>query len=308
MLAVVALGGNAILKKRDKPAIETQFRNTAAAMKHIAPLAKKFSLILTHGNGPQVGAIMVRSDSSKKRAYELHLHSAVAQSQGEMGYMIQQCLKNELRRRGIRKNVSTVLTQVVVSRNDRAFRNPTKPIGPYYNRIQALLLKRKGFAMAKDVHGGYRRVVASPEPKEIVEAGSVKNLVRCGTIAVACGGGGIPVVRKKGKLEGIDAVIDKDLASALLARQVSADMLLVLTDVPAVALNYGKPGQKFLKKMRMKEAKQYMEQGHFPTGSMGPKIAAAINFLSSGGKKVIITSPEKAEQAVAGKEGTTITK
>ncbi|MBI2578838.1 MAG: carbamate kinase [Candidatus Aenigmarchaeota archaeon] len=306
MLLVIALGGNAILRKKDKPDIATQFRNTARAMRHITPLAKKFSLVITHGNGPQVGAILLRSEAAKKQAYELPLHSAVAQSQGEMGYMIQQCLENELRRKGIRKSVSTVLTQVVVSKNDPAFRNPTKPVGPYYTRLQAMLLRGKGFVIAKDVHGGYRRVVASPRPKEIVEASAINKLVKSGVIAIACGGGGIPVYRPGNELKGIDAVIDKDLASALLAKQISADIMMILTDVPKVAINYGKPGQRFLNKITAKKARQYMEEGHFPAGSMGPKISAAINFLSSGGKKVIITKPELAEKALKGAAGTTI--
>lgn len=306
MLTVIALGGNAILRKKDKPDIATQFRNTSRAMKHIAPLARKYNLVLTHGNSPQVGAIMVRSEAAKKLTYEVPLHSAVAQSQGEMGYMIQQCLENELQKNNIRKNVSTVLTQVVVSRNDPAFRNPTKPIGPYYTRLQAMLLRRKGFVIAKDVHGGYRRVVASPRPKKIVEVPAINNLVKSGAIVIACGGGGIPVIRKGEKLQGVDAVIDKDLASALLATQVGADIMVILTDVPKVALNYGKPEQRFLNKMTAKKAWQYMKEGHFPAGSMGPKIEAAINFLSSGGKKVIITKPELAEKALKGIEGTTI--
>ncbi|MBI4018114.1 MAG: carbamate kinase, partial [Candidatus Aenigmarchaeota archaeon] len=303
-----ALGGNAILRKKDKPTIETQFRNTGRAMKHIAPLARRHGMVLTHGNGPQVGAVMLRSDMARKEAYELHLHNAVAQSQGEMGYMIQQCLENELRRRGIRKSVATVLTQVVVSRHDPAFMKPTKPIGPYYSHGEAMMLRRKGFAVKKDIHGGYRRVVASPKPKEIVEASSIRMLVKNNAVAIACGGGGIPAYRHGNDLKGVDAVIDKDLASSLLAQRISADAMLILTDVPKVALNYGKPGQIALRKVTASDARRYAEEGHFPAGSMGPKIEAAINFLSSGGKKVIITKPELAEKALKGIEGTTITR
>jgi len=306
MLAVVALGGNAVMRKEDEPTIENQFKRTAEAMKHVAALAKKFNLVVTFGNGPQVGAIMIRSEAAKKLAYEIPLHSAVAQSQGEMGYMIQQCLQNELKKRKIRKNVVTTLTQVVVNRNDPAFRNPTKPIGPYYTKAEALELRKKGFIIKKDVHGGYRRVVASPEPKEIVEAKAIKSLVAHDTIAIACGGGGIPVIRAKKKLQGIDAVIDKDLASSLLAQKIGADTLIILTDVTKVALNYGKKNQKWLNKMTLSEARRYAKEGHFSAGSMGPKIETAINFLSSGGKKVIITKPKKSESALKGEDGTTI--
>ncbi|MFH0949406.1 MAG: carbamate kinase [Candidatus Aenigmatarchaeota archaeon] len=303
---VIALGGNALLRSSEKPTVSGQFSNAANAMKKIVSLARKYRLVITHGNGPQVGNILIRSEAALGKAYSLPLSVCVAESQGEIGYMIEQCLQNELAKRKIKKPVVSVLTQVLVDKNDPAFRNPTKFVGPFYNKKQAAMMKKKGLIIKKDSNRGFRRVVPSPKPLKIIEADTIKQLVR-NSIVIAAGGGGIPVYSKNG-LHGIDAVIDKDMASACLAKSIGAKLMINITGVRKVALNYEKPSQKSLTKMNIKEAKKYLNEGHFPPGSMGPKIEAAIDFLEHGGKKVIITSPGFLGKAIRGKDGTIITK
>jgi carbamate kinase len=307
MLVVAAIGGNAILRKDEKPTIDGQLKNMRKLSAQLVAIAKKHHLVLTHGNGPQVGNILIRVEEALGKAYPLPLYACVAESQGEIGYMIEQSLQNELRQDGMRKHVVTILTQATVDRDDPSFQKPTKPVGPFYTKKEADSLMRKGFDIAKDPRGGYRRVVASPKPLKIVEATTIKELIADGVIVVAAGGGGIPVYEKNG-LHGVDAVIDKDLASACLAKSIKADVLLILTDIDYAYLDFKKPTQKKLTKIKIGKIKKYMKNGHFPAGSMGPKIEAAINFLESGGRMAIITSPENAEKALSGKAGTVITK
>jgi carbamate kinase len=269
-------------------------------MKYIADLSKKSRLVITHGNGPQVGNILIRVESALGKAYSLPLSICVAESEGEMGYMIEQTLHNELHGR---QPVVSVLTQVLVNKKDPAFKRPTKPIGPFYSKIRAQVLRKK-FPMIEDAGRGWRRVVASPKPLKIVESETIEKLIKNNIIVIAAGGGGIPVFLKKGRLHGIDAVIDKDLASACLANSINANELILLTGEKYVYLNYGKKQQKPIKKMNAKQAKHFMKQGHFAEGSMKPKIEAAVLFLEKGkGKKVLITAPD-----FLGRGGTIITK
>ena len=306
MRLVIALGGNAILKRGEEATIAKQFSNTRKAMHSLIPLIKKHSVVITHGNGPQVGNIMIRVEEALGKAYKIPLEVAVAESEGEMGYMIEQCLQNELQSHNIKKPVVSILTQVVVDKADGAFKKPTKPIGPYYSKKHADALKRKGFHFVK-IADSYRRVVPSPRPKKIVESDAIKKLLDS-TIVIAAGGGGIPVFMAGKSLRGIEAVIDKDLASACLAKNIKADMLIMLTDIRKVALNYKKKNQKNLDKLTINEAKQYLKGGHFPVGSMGPKIEAAIDFLEHGGKKAIITTPGTLAKAMRERDGTVIKK
>ncbi len=287
--AVIALGGNAILRREDKASVDAQFENVKKAAHNIAKLSKKYRLVLTHGNGPQVGNIMLRSEQSS--AYKIPLYVAVAESEGEIGYVIQQVLQNTLK-----ETVVSLLTQVLVEKKDCAFRNPTKPVGPFYTKKEAMHLAKQGMIIRKVDHG-FRRVVASPAPIKIIEASAIRELASSGFIVIAAGGGGIPVFMKSGKLQGVDAVIDKDLAAACLAKDVKADLLFLLTDVSCVYLNYGTKKQKPVKRLTAKTAQFYLNHKQFPAGSMGPKVQAAINFLSNNRKgKVIIgniNNPEK---------------
>ena len=298
MLIVIALGGNALLKRGEKLSIGTQEKNVRAAVKSIKNITKKHHAVVTFGNAPQVGNIMIQVESALGKAYPVPLHVAVAESEGEIGYLLVQALHNELK-----KPVVSILTQVIVDKNDAAFKNPTKPIGPYYSKKEMTILREKGYSMKK-INGGYRRVVASPKPIKIIEAPVIKKLTSMNVIAIAAGGGGIPVYKKHG-LHGIDAVIDKDLASACLAKSIGAQLLLILTDVPCAYINYGKKNQKELRKLSIKEAKKLLKEGHFPAGSMGPKIQASIEFAESGGK-AIITNFASLKKAMKGKAGTIV--
>jgi carbamate kinase len=298
--AVVALGGNAIMRKQNNN-IERQFANTRKAIRDILFLARKYSLVITHGNGPQVGNILIQIESAIGRAYTVPLSVAVAESQGQIGYIIEQAIQNELQE----KPAVSVLTQVLVDRKDPAFRRPTKPIGPFYTKQHAALLKKKGMAVMEDAGRGWRRVVPSPYPKKIIEAPAIKEISRRGIVVVAAGGGGIPVYKKAGKLVGIDAVIDKDLASCCLAKSIGAELLIILTDVDSVYLNYGRPNQKPIKKMSSKQAHRF--NNHFAEGSMRPKVEAAAEFAESGGS-ALITSPSSLRRALKGNTGTWVVK
>ena len=304
---VIALGGNALLKKGEKVTISVQYRNIENTIKKISFLVQKYNLVITHGNGPQVGNALIRVEEALGKAYALPLDVVVAETEAEIGYIIEQVLGNELKAHHSKKAVVGILTQVLVNKNDGAFQNPSKFIGPFYSKKEAENLRLKGLHVKLDPRGGYRRVVASPTPLKIVESDIIKKLGK-DTIIIAAGGGGIPVYEEKGKIHGIEAVIDKDLASAVLARDVSADLFLIITDVPYVYINFKKKNQKPLKSMNVKRAMQFLKQGHFGEGSMKPKVEAAINFLSSGGKKVIITSPQNVEKALKGRSGTIIVK
>ncbi len=306
---VVALGGNAIIKKGQKGSVYEQFANTREALNNIFGLIQEgHKIVITHGNGPQVGNILLRVEASKDIAYELPLGVCVAQSQGEMGYMIVQSLQNKLIREGIERNAICILTQVVVDKNDPSMKNPTKPIGKFYTEEEAKeKIEKFKWDMVEDAGRGWRRVVPSPKPISIVESESIKKSFYSGDIVIACGGGGIPVyVEGEGTYEGVDAVVDKDLASSVLANEIGADELIILTGVEFVYLNFGMENETILKEVSLKEIKKYYEEGHFPPGNMGPKIEAVINFLERGGKKAIITSTEKAYDALKGKTGTHI--
>jgi carbamate kinase len=266
-----------------------------------------WKVAITHGNGPQVGFILLRSELSSNVLHTVPLDSCGADTQGAIGYMIQQCLYNEFKQRRIKKSVASVVTQTLVEKNDPAFQNPTKPIGPFYDKEKAeKYRKERGWDVMEDAGRGWRRVVPSPIPVKIIEQDVIKSLVNKGIIVIAVGGGGIPVIEQDGRLKGAEAVIDKDYASALLAIGIKADLFLISTAVEKVALNFGKPNQKSLNKITLAEAKKYLEQGHFPAGSMGPKIEAIISYLEQGGKEALITNPENLERALLGKTGTRI--
>jgi carbamate kinase len=310
--AIVAIGGNALLPAKDSGTAEGQRKRIRETCRHLAAVIQKgWDIALVHGNGPQVGNILLQNEAAQATVPALPLDICVAESQAQIGYMLQQELSNELAARGIRKNVVSIVTQVVVDENDPAMQNPTKPIGPYYDRERAEELKRaRGWTLVYDRRGGYRRVVPSPKPIDIVEKATIERLMFTGTtdwVVIAAGGGGVPVIRKNGELIGIEAVIDKDLAAAVLAKVVKEKLFVMLTDVAHVAVNFGKVEQTNIGRMTVAEARHYMAQGHFPPGSMGPKVEAAIEFLDGGGERVIITNPDNFERALEGVAGTTIT-
>ncbi|MDZ7815793.1 MAG: carbamate kinase [Planctomycetota bacterium] len=306
---VVALGGNALIKPGERPTVYTQFCNTRQALAPIAGLiCKGHRIVMTHGNGPQVGNILIRSERSAGYAYELPLGVCVAQSQGEMGYMISQEMKNSLRRcKAKDRNVVAMVTQVLVDPDDPAMSNPTKPVGPFFDSDRAEELKKEGVAVTEDAGRGFRRVVPSPIPYRILESDSVKRLYEQGLVVIAVGGGGCPVyMRDNEVIDGVDAVIDKDLASKVLALEIGAEVLVISTAVEHVYLNFNKPGQKAVNRATVTEMKQWLREGHFAAGSMKPKIQAAVEFLEGGGEEVIITTPELVEKAVDGDAGTHI--
>lgn len=305
--AVIALGGNALIKKGQKGTIYEQFANTRRSAKSIVKMIKEgWDVVITHGNGPQVGAILLQNKVAKDLTPAMPLGICVAESEGLIGYMIQQCLSNALKKEQIEKPVIALITQVIVDQDDPSLTHPTKPIGPYYNEDEAIQLRKEGCQMTCQPRG-WRMVVPSPDPKQIVEGESIRKMLDEGIIVIASGGGGMPVVEKEnGGLDGLEAVIDKDLTAERLAEAVEAELLLILTDVEKVYLHYGTPKQKTLDKISLKELKNYYETGQFPPGSMGPKILAAIRFLESGGKKVIVANIEKGWEALHGETGTLI--
>lgn len=283
---MAALGGNAIIKKGEQGTFAQQFRNTYECRGYIAHLIRAgHQVVLTHGNGPQVGFIMIQVEAAAGKVPTAPLHVDVAQSQGSMGYMIAQSLINQLQEHGIDICVAAVMTQVLVNRDDPAMKHPTKPVGAFYNRERAVELERRGYAIVEDSGRGWRRAVPSPRPIRIIEADIIKYLVQAGTIVVACGGGGIPVAEENGALKGVDAVIDKDLASSLLAVEIKADVIMLLTTVDQVALNYNTPQHVELERLPLDEARKYLSEGQFPPGSMGPKIEAAVEFVERGGER-----------------------
>lgn len=308
-VAVVAVGGNSLIKSEAKKTIKDQFEAGAESMHHIAEMiAQGWDVVISHGNGPQVGFILRRSELSAHELHEVPLDYCGADSQGSIGYMFVQALHNEFLKRGMKKQSVAVVTQTVVDRADKAFQNPTKPIGSFMDEKMAMERKEKeGWSVVEDAGRGWRRVVASPLPARIVEADAIKDLVDSGFVVIAVGGGGIPVVEnEKGDLVGVEAVIDKDFGSALLAREIGADLFIISTAVEKVAINFNKPDQKWLDKMTLAEAKKYAEEGQFAKGSMLPKVQAIIKFLESGGKKALITNPESISRALAGETGTWI--
>ncbi|MCK4358529.1 MAG: carbamate kinase [Candidatus Cloacimonetes bacterium] len=310
-LAVVAIGGNSLIKDKDHQTVEDQYNCIFETSQHIVKLiAEGMNIIVTHGNGPQIGFILLRSEISKNQLHEVPIPSAGADTQGAIGYQIQQAIGNILKEKGIKKGVATVVTQVLVDKNDIAFKLPTKPIGPFLTEEDAQVKKKKyNWDIIEDAGRGFRRVVASPIPIKIIEQDAIENLVKNDFIVIAVGGGGIPVIKDEyGNLCGVSAVIDKDRASSLLARNLKADYLIISTPVEHVYLNFGTENQQAISEMSLQEAKQYCAEGHFQKGSMLPKIESAIEFLEDGGKAVIITTPELIADAVAGKAGTRIVK
>jgi len=311
-LAVIAIGGNSLIKDEAHKTVEDQYLAAKETSIHIADMIEAgWDVAIGHGNGPQVGFILRRSEIAAKveGMHEVPLEVCGADSQGAIGYSLQQTLQNELNRRGIKKSVATVVTQVAVDADDKAFKEPSKPIGSFMDEAEAKRRQTElGWSVKEDAGRGWRRVVASPLPKEVVELEAVQTLIQAGTVVITVGGGGIPVIRKPdGELQGVAAVIDKDFASSLLARLIHADLLLISTAVEKVAINFGKPEQKWLDKMTLAEAKAYLAEGtHFAKGSMAPKIQAVIWFLENGGKQALITNPENIGRAIKGETGTLI--
>jgi carbamate kinase len=304
--AVVALGGNAITKKGEEDTIARQFANTRKSLEAIIPFVKAgYKLAITHGNGPQVGNAILRVELALGKAPVLPLGICVADTEGGMGYMIAQSLQNRLHREKINRSVVTIVTQVIVDKNDPSVTNPTKFIGQFYSKEGAeRLAEENDWSIKEDPGRGWRRVVPSPIPLQIVERETIKQLVEMGTIVISAGGGGIPVyIEEDGTYEGVDAVVDKDRASAILARDISASELVILTDAHKVALNFGKMNQVNFDVLSISDAKKYLKEGHFPAGSMGPKIEAAINFIESGGEKVLITSLDNVKLAMETENG-----
>ena len=311
-VAVVAIGGNSLIKDKAHQTVEDQYQASAETAHHIADMIEAgWDVAIGHGNGPQVGFILRRSEIAAKveGMHEVPLDVCGADSQGAIGYALQQCLQNEFYRRKIKKNCATVITQVLVDKDDPAFKKPSKPIGGFMDEPEARRREHDmGWSIVEDAGRGWRRVVASPDPKEIVEFDSIKTLIDSGVVVISTGGGGIPVVDKgNGEYMGVAAVIDKDFGSSLLAQNLGADLFLISTAVEKVAINFGKPDQKWIDRMTLAEAKQYLAEGiHFAKGSMAPKIEAIIRFLEHGGKQALITNPENIGRALKGETGTWI--
>ncbi len=306
---LVAMGGNSLLDPKQNPTVSSQFEVTARAVGPIAELiASGQRVVLTHGNGPQVGFMLMRSELSREALHEVPLDSLVANSQGSIGYMIQHELREQLRRRGLDHPVASVVTEVEVDPTDSAFAKPTKPVGKFYSAAQAEVLQREqGWNMVEDSNRGYRRVVASPLPLRIVELAAIRTLVDGGATVIACGGGGIPIARQSdGSMHGIEAVIDKDRASALLAVQLGVERLFITTGVDAIYVDYLTPQRRALPEIRASELRALTDAGQFPAGSMGPKVDAALYFLDHGGKECTICTPESLVDAFAGNAGTRV--
>jgi carbamate kinase len=304
---VIAIGGNSLITNAQHQSVPDQYAAVVKTAHHITDLLEhRHRIVITHGNGPQVGFILLRSEHSRGILHQVPLDSIVADTQGALGYQIQQALENEFHRRRLKKSVASVVTQTLVNRDDAAFASPAKPIGEFYTREQAEdRMRVEKWTMIEDAGRGWRRVVASPIPVRIIESEAVRHLVKDGFVVIAAGGGGIPVVAdEKGILRGVAAVIDKDLASAVLAREIGADMLVISTAVEKVCLNFGTPGQRALDSMTVAEARRYMAEGHFKPGSMLPKIEACVQFVTNSGHEALITCPEALPAALDGHTGT----
>jgi carbamate kinase len=307
---VIAIGGNSLIRDARHQSVPDQYAAVVRTARHITDLLERgFRVVITHGNGPQVGFILLRSEHSRGILHPVPLDSIVADTQGALGYQIQQALENEFRRRGLKRSVATVVTQTLVDRSDPAFAKPTKPIGEFYSREQAEERMRvEKWAMTEDANRGWRRVVASPRPVRIIESEVIGHLARGGHVVIAAGGGGIPVVADhEGMLSGVAAVIDKDLASAVLAAQIGADALVITTGVEKACLDFGKPAQRPLDLLTVAEARRYLSEGHFAPGSMGPKVEACVLFIEQGGREAVITCPEALSAALDGGAGTRVT-
>jgi carbamate kinase len=308
-LAIVAVGGNALIKDNQHRSVQDQFAAAVDTMAHIVDMiAEGWNVVVTHGNGPQVGFILRRSELAAHELHEVPLDYCGADTQGSIGYMFQQALYNEFRQRKMSKSAVTVVTQTIVDRNDPAFQNPTKPIGSFMDENQAKMrMEKDGWTVVEDAGRGWRRVVPSPIPLRIVEADAINALIDKGFVVIGVGGGGIPVIETpEGKLVGVEAVIDKDFGAAILASMLKADLFLISTAVEKVAINFNKPNQQWLDQMTAAEARQYLQEGHFAKGSMLPKIQAILKYLDNGGKKALITDPAHIKDALNGKTGTWI--
>ncbi len=308
-LAIVAVGGNALIKDNQHKTVQDQYAAAVDTMKHIADMiADGWNVVITHGNGPQVGFILRRSELAAHELHEVPLDYCGADTQGSIGYMFQQALYNEFRQRKMQKSAVTVVTQTIVDRNDPAFQNPTKPIGSFMDENQAKIrMEKDGWTVVEDAGRGWRRVVPSPIPLRIIEADAINALIEKGFVVIGVGGGGIPVIETpEGKLVGIEAVIDKDFGAAILASMLKADLFLISTAVEKVAINFNKPNQQWLNQMTAAEARQYLQEGHFAKGSMLPKIQAILKYLDNGGKRALITDPAHIKDALNGKTGTWI--
>ncbi len=305
--AVVAVGGNSLIPDNTKREMKYQWDAVRETCGHIACMIKEgWRVVVTHGNGPQVGFILRRAELASHEVHTMSLDIIGADTQGSIGYMIQQALRNSLRAMGLSMSVITIVTQTRVDKDDPAFANPTKPIGGFLTETEARRFEVDGWPIVEDAGRGWRRVVASPQPKEIVEIDAIRLALQNDYVVVAAGGGGIPVVRnEKGELRGAYAVIDKDRASSLLARGINADLFVISTGVEKVAINFNKPDQQWLDRVTLKEARQYLREGHFAPGSMQPKIEAVIRFLERGGPRALITNPPNIERALRGETGTT---
>ncbi|HHX61487.1 MAG TPA: carbamate kinase [Epulopiscium sp.] len=306
--AVVAIGGNGIVQEGQKGTLEEQVYNIKKCCDPIIDLIEEgYNVVLTHGNGPQIGNALMKQERAKNIVPSYPMDACGAETQGLLGYIIKQTLENRMIERNMSKKIVSITTQVLVDKNDPGFSNPTKPVGPFFNQAEKEMIEQeKGYVMKEDSGRGYRRVVASPKPLNILEKDAIKTLSDVGFIVIAVGGGGIPVVKEGSGFKGVESVIDKDYASSLLAREIEADILIVLTGVDQVAIDFGKPSQKFLSQMTLKETKVYMAEGQFPPGSMGPKIDAAIEFVEANKKIALITSIERLKDAIIGKTGTRI--
>jgi carbamate kinase len=297
---LIALGGNALIRKGQEGTIREQFENLKVPIRQIAELSEEYRIVITHGNGPQVGNMMLQQEACKK-VPRLPLEILVAQTQGQIGYMIESAIDEALMEMGINDRLLvSLITYVVVDKNDPGFKNPTKPIGPAFSRQEASFLEYPIMRTPK----GYRRVVASPEPLTIVEKREILSLIKMDFIVICCGGGGIPVIREGRAFSGVDAVIDKDLASALLAEEVAVDILMIATDVAGAMLNFGKPNQTLIRQLTKESAERYIQEGQFGVGSMQPKVEAGVRFVNRTGKRAVITSIQDIKESIVSKAGT----
>ncbi len=308
-IALIAFGGNAILPENQKGLQSQQLKNAQKAARLMIHVVKKgYDLIIVHGNGPQVGNLLIQMEETINKIPPFSLEICDAMTEGSMGFMLEKNIINELRKNSIDKEVATLITQVVVDRKDPAFESPSKPIGPFYTQYRASMLKRqKNWKMIEDAGRGYRKVVPSPKPIDVVAKRVIHDLVYGGKIVIAAGGGGIPVIiNGNGLFQGVEAVIDKDHTASLIAKEVKADLFIILTNVPRVYLNYDQPDREPIGKMTVEEAQKYLKEGQFPSGSMGPKIEAAIEYIQSGGEEVLITSASHLKASLVNRSGTKI--